>query len=93
MNITGRIEIKDAAVFTKSGTGKNGREYNIREQHGFIKVGDEVRRISLSLDRDQAAYPAGTYTVNSACAVGRYGDLLVPRSLALTPVARSAKSA
>jgi len=59
--MTIRITIKTADFDTKSGTSKRGQAYSIREQTGFAQLGDEVRKVVISLGRDQAVYSPQVY--------------------------------
>jgi len=58
-----RIEVRSTEVILKSGMGRSGRPYELREQSALAVTGEEVRRIRLTLDRGQAPYPVGIYTL------------------------------
>lgn len=71
-----RIEIKSTDIQLKSGVGRSGRPYEIREQAAFCAIGDELRRIRLTLDRNQTAYPPGLYTLDAtSITVDQWGGL------------------
>jgi len=75
-----RIEVKDQHVDERSGTAKaSGRPYVFREQkawlHGVKAYPVEAK---ISLDKDQAPFPAGDYTLSEKCFyLNRYGEVQV----------------
>jgi hypothetical protein len=88
--MTIRITIKTADFDTKSGTSKRGQAYSIREQTGFAQLGDEVRKLTISLGREQAVYAPGVYSLDdSSFTTDLYGQLVVGR-LVLKPLAAGA---
>ena len=83
-----RITVKSTQVFDRKIKAKSGQDYSFREQEAIVALGDEVRIVVLSLERDQAAYPAGQYEVlETSFEVDRNRNLAFKRRLALKPVA------
>jgi len=81
-----KIEVRSSAVSTKSGTGKNGKPYNIREQECRVEMNDEVRKVRLTLADDAQPYAPGVYALaDSSFIVNQYGGLEIGRA-ALVPV-------
>jgi hypothetical protein len=83
-----RIKIKSAEVTVRDiKRARDQKQFKFREQEGFVTLGDETRRISLTLADDQAAYPMGEYEVllDGSVYVDRNGRLALGR-LALKPV-------
>jgi len=75
-----KIVVKSAEFDTKSGTSRRGQAYSIREQTGYAHIGDEVRKIVISLGRDQPVYSPGNYLVDdSSFTTDQYGQLIVGR--------------
>jgi hypothetical protein len=78
--MTIRVIIKSADFETKSGTSKRGAPYSIREQVGFAQLGEEVRKITISLGREQLVYAPGTYVVDdTSFTTDQFGSLVVGR--------------
>lgn len=81
------IEVSSTTVEEKSGMGKNGKPYLIREQVGYAFVLDEHGakdkypvKCRLPLETDQAAYRPGIYTVDPrSFMVGDYDRLALGR--------------
>lgn len=91
--MTIKVTFKTADFDTKSGTSKRGQAYSIREQTGFAQLGDEVRKVTVGLGREQPVYPPGVYVVDdSSFTTDQYGQLVVGR-LVLKPVAASVPGA
>ena len=84
MKVTGTIEVKVAQKQVRKINGRRG-EFEVHEQEAFVQAGDEVRKIRLTLDASQEAYPVGKYQCDTPLMVGQYGDLVVPRQLNLSP--------
>jgi hypothetical protein len=83
-----KVTVKSEAFETKSGTSrKTGQGYSIREQTGYAHIGEEVRKITLSLGREQSVYAVGGYIVDDASfTTDNFGGLVVGR-LVLKPLA------
>jgi hypothetical protein len=68
---------------------RDNKQFTFREQDGFIDLGDERRKVRVSLADDQAAYAPGVYEIlDTSFGVSRFGDLEVSR-LALKPITAS----
>ncbi len=89
-----RIEVKSGAVVENSGTAKaTGKPYTIRKQTAWAHVVDAdgkpyeyPARIEFQLDRDDAPFAPGNYTIAPASFfVGDY-DRLAMRRLILQPI-------
>ncbi len=88
--MTIKVLIKSSDFETKSGVSKRGAAYAIREQTGYAQLGEEVRRVTLSLGRDQPVYAVGAYIVDdSSFTTDQYGQLVVGR-IVLKPIAANA---
>lgn len=85
-----KITIADPTVDTKSGT-KNGKDWVVREQHGFVELNGERRRITVPLQRGANAFQPGDYSVNvlAHLRVGRFGNLELDDRLALLTAAEA----
>lgn len=84
-----KLEVeKDSPVTTRSGVSKvTNQPYSLREQEAWVRIGREVRRISLVLADGVAPHAPGVYTLaDTAFSVSRYGQLELARSLVLVPV-------
>jgi len=79
MNI--RIEIKSAEVVQKTIKGKDGKEYLIREQSGWIDLGKAYpQEVRISLDQGMEPYLVGQFVLDrSSLYVDRYGKLTLGR--------------
>jgi hypothetical protein len=91
------IEIIDAGFDVKSGTSfKTGKgvDYSMRVQHGIVVFGPRhMQPIDITLDKNQAAYGVGKYTLdNSSFRVGDFDSLVLDR-IKLVPVVASASVA
>lgn len=96
-----KIEIESPDVSTKSGTSaKSGKPYMIREQEAWAYLATEEGKpqkhpvaMKLTLEDDQAPYPAGAYVLHpSSVYVAQFGRLSVGR-VRLTPIAQPVKAA
>lgn len=83
------IRIKSSEVFQRSGTSKRGSAYTLREQKGYVVLGDEVRRITFRLPRDTQAYPVGDYLLQPSSFTTDAYDQLTLTDLVLKPVTKS----
>jgi hypothetical protein len=84
--MTIKITFKSQDFDTKSGTSKRGQAYSIREQTGFAQLGEETRKVTIGLGREQLVYAVGVYVVDdSSFTTDQYGQLVVGR-LVLKPV-------
>jgi hypothetical protein len=91
--MTIKVTIKSADFDTKSGTSKRGQPYSIREQTGFAQLGDETRKLTISLKQHQEVYAPGVYLLDdSSFTTDQYGQLTVGR-LVLKAVAASVAGA
>jgi len=72
-----RFEIKPGTNATvQSGTRKDGKAFSLRVQEAWLHSGGEIRRIRLTLNREQEAYAPGFYVLDeSSFGVNRWGDL------------------
>lgn len=86
-----RVEIASEEVKTKSGIGRSGRPYQIREQQGYLHRGEKYPfEMRVQIKDDQPPYAVGMYTLSDeSFYVGDFGALRV-RPL-LVPVAADAK--
>jgi hypothetical protein len=86
--LTIKVVIKSTDFETKSGTAsRTGKPYSIREQVGYATLGDEVRKIIISLGDKQQVYAAREYIVDdSSFTTNNFGQLVVGR-LVLKPMA------
>lgn len=88
-----KIQVKSTDVETLRGTGKSGKAYEMRKQAAYLLQDEEVRRIELLLNREQAPYPPGFYAVDDrSYEVDNFGNLKIGR-LILTPLAERALKA
>jgi len=94
-----KISITSTAVHTKSGIGKNGRPYEIREQAAWIHlIGEDGKPhpyptgMMLMLDKQAAPFAIGDYILQpDSIQSGRFGSLQIkPR---LVPVAQPVRAA
>lgn len=74
-----KIEVKPGANATvQAGTRKDGKAFSLRVQEAWLHAGGEIRRLRLTLNREQEAYPPGLYEIDeSSYGVNRWGDLEV----------------
>lgn len=72
-----RIEVKPGTTATvQTGTRKDGKAFSLRVQEAWLHSGGEVRKLRLTLNREQEAYAAGSYEIDeSSYGVNRWGDL------------------
>lgn len=75
------VEVHSVDVQVKSGTSaRTGRDYSIREQTGYVRIGDVPypEKVKLMLDKDEPPYQPGHYSLNTdSFYVGNFGDLQV----------------
>lgn len=75
-----RINIKSSDFDVKSGTSKRGQPYSIREMTGYATLGEETRKVTISLGRDQPVYAVGMYIVDdTSFSTDQFGSLVVGR--------------
>ncbi len=88
-----KIEIKPGTNATvQSGTRKDGKAFSLRVQEAWMHSGGEVRKVRITLNREQEAYQPGAYEIDeSSYGVNRWGDLEI-RFLNLRPVAEAGKA-
>ena len=88
-----KIKPSDPTVAIKSGV-KDGRPWEIKEQHAFIELNGERRRIVVPVSKFREPYAAGKYTLDLGAhlRVGKYGNLQLDDRIALVPVAAPAKA-
>lgn len=88
-----KVIVHSTAIAERSGTSqRTGKDFYIREQSAFVFLNNEPypQKITLNLNRDQAPYPKGEYTLTPEFFVGNFGDLRVGmRQARLEPVADS----
>jgi hypothetical protein len=71
--------VKEAAVTTKSGQGKNGKPYTIREQNAWLHTGKAYpQEVRIRLGDDGAPFAPGEYELTDRCFwVDRWGSVNV----------------
>ncbi|MBC5049080.1 MULTISPECIES: single-stranded DNA-binding protein [Klebsiella] len=81
------VEILDGTVNSRSFTS-NGKEVQFFEQTAFVHLGDHYpAKFSISLQKNQSAYPPGEYVLSPASLrVGNYGSLEFQRNIILEPL-------
>jgi hypothetical protein len=88
-----KIEIQDDAVTTRNGTSqKNGQPFSIRSQNAWLHTAGAPypTKMEITLDRDQAPWPVGEFTVDeTSFFVDKFRRLSVGR-LKLIPLAATA---
>jgi len=80
-----KISITSTAVHTKSGIGKNGRPYEIREQAAWVHLYDQDGKANpyptgmmLMLEKQSAPYAVGDYIMeSSSIQSGPFGSLKI----------------
>jgi hypothetical protein len=79
MNV--RIEVKSAVVDQKTIRGKDGKEFVIREQCGYVDLGKPYpQEIRIPVEQGKEAYPPGDYVMDPHCFyVDRFGKLSLGR--------------
>lgn len=83
-----KLHIKDSTVERREIKGKDGKLFTVYQQHAHCPVGDELRRITVRLPSEGAAYPTGHYVIDpSSVYVGQFGDLFFRRYLTLVKAA------
>lgn len=77
------VEIRPGSVATeqKGTSKKTGQPYSIRTQEAWALMGSgEVRKLKLTLNREQAAYAPGVYDIGEeSFMVNQFGDLGIGR--------------
>lgn len=77
------IEIRPGSGATeqKGTSKKTGNAYSIRTQEGWaILQSGEVRKVKLTLNREQNAYEPGVYDLDEASfAINNWGELAIGR--------------
>jgi Helix-destabilising protein len=70
-----KIQVKDLHVDQRTAKG-----FTFRTQTGWTSLNGEVRKVPLSLEKEQSAYEVGTYTVgDGSFYFGDYGRLMLGR--------------
>lgn len=86
------FEIHDTQVHERSGTDKNGKPWEIREQDAWVCIGDAPypQRTRIRLEKGQPAYPKGNYQLREdSFFIGKFESFMCnPR---LEPVAAPMK--
>lgn len=77
MKMVGLIDIKRGDVHAETRKGRNG-EWQDRWQDGYCQVGEEVRRIKITLNRDDGGHAPGRYKVEAPLMVNQYGKFETP---------------
>lgn len=75
------VEIQSSEVTVKKGISKAGKQYEIREQSGYIALGKPYPvEFRFSLEFGSDPYPPGRYAIDSGCLyVNRFGQLALGR--------------
>jgi hypothetical protein len=75
------VEIKSQEISQKTVHGKDGKVYVIREQHGWVNLGDEYpQKLKIPLEEGAGAYLPGQYLMSPKCLyVDRFGRLSLGR--------------
>lgn len=89
-----KIEIKPGTSATvQTGTRKDGKAFSLRVQEAWLHAGGEIRKLRITLNREQEAYGAGLYEIDEGSyGVNRWGDLEI-RFLTLKRAVQPAKVA
>lgn len=76
-----KIEVRSPAIDQKTVKGKDGKEYVIREQSGWIDLGKAYpQEVRIPVEQGKDAYPAGHYAMDPSCLyVDRFGKLSLGR--------------
>jgi hypothetical protein len=84
-----RIVVESSDVVEKSGKKKDGSNFSLRIQEGWVYLGRaHPERIELPLWEEDKPYSVGEYTLDpSSFIVNRYNNLELKRSLKLSPAA------
>ena len=86
------IEVPESHVAERKGTTKDGRDWQIREQEGYLHVEGKPFPVEmkLQLDTDQTAYDPGKYEVlASSVRVSRFGQLEFQRYINMVLLAEA----
>ena len=75
------IEVKSGEIAEKTVRGKDGREYLIRDQVGWVDLGKAYpQEIKIPVEKGKEPYKPGKFVMDSACLyVDRYGTLSLGR--------------
>lgn len=76
-----QIEVRSTNVTQKTVRGKDGKEYVIREQVGWIDLGKAYpQEVRIPVENGKEAYPPGKYDMDPSCIyVDRFGKLSLGR--------------
>lgn len=79
MNV--KIEVKSSEIAQKNVRGKDGKEFVIREQEGWVDLGDAYpQKVRLSLEQGKEAYAPGRYALDQkSLYIDRFGQLKLGR--------------
>lgn len=79
MNVA--IEVKSSDIAQKTVRGKDGKDYVIREQEGWVDLGKAYpQQIRISLEQGKEAYAPGRYALApESLYVDRFGQLKLGR--------------
>ncbi|MGE0581714.1 MAG: single-stranded DNA-binding protein [Steroidobacteraceae bacterium] len=91
-----KIEVKPGTSATvQSGTRKDGKAFSLRVQEAWLHAGGEIRKLRITLNREQEAFAAGWYGLDeSSFGVNRWGDLEIRFvNLKALPLVEAAKAA
>jgi hypothetical protein len=74
-------EVNLAGITEKTVTGKDGKEYLIREQVGWVDLGKPYpQEVRIPIQKGRDKYEPGKYLIDPACLyVDRYGQLSLGR--------------
>ena len=73
-----RFEIHSTYVNERTGKSAKGRDYKLREQEAWVKIGDAPypQKTKVMLDEGQAPYPTGEYQMHErSFSIGQYDRL------------------
>jgi len=75
------IEVKSVALEQKTVTGKDGKQYVIREQDAWVDLGKAYpQAVRLSIELGKEAYRPGNYALDPSCLyIDRFGKLSLGR--------------
>ena len=86
------IEVPDSQISERSGKTKDGRDWEIREQEGYLHIEGKPFPVEmkLQLNAEQTAYKPGKYEVlASSVRVSRFGQLEFKRNINMVPLLES----
>lgn len=90
------VKVSDTTVRIFDGVSAKGKPFQMRSQNVIVELDDEVRKIDISLQKDQQAFSVGRYTLDPASllAFGKYGfEIKKFSEVVLVPVAANEKPA